>query len=103
MVSKLCWLSLILTIQNNSISPMFHSNRILSLRLTNTIFITHLRNRLHRLKYKTPEGIIITEHEDGSETHTYPSGKIIHKYSNPKKSDNNNNQKETLFDHDNKK
>ena len=58
--------------------PMYKANRITHMQATKTVLITHIRNMYHHLTYKTPEGVIIAEHWDGTETRTYPDGKIIH-------------------------
>lgn len=91
MISKLYWLNIICIIQSSCLLSMYKSSKIAQMQVTKTMLITHIRNFQHRLKYKTPEGTIIERNLNGSETYTYPNGKIVKK--NPtdvKKEDSTN-------------
>lgn len=91
MISKLFLLNFITLFHIHTISSMYKRTPSLGIKATKNLIITHIRNFQHHLTYKTPEGIIVKEHWDGSETHTYPDGKVIHQF--PKEPTNQTAQK----------
>lgn len=90
MISKLCWLNFILITQSPCALSMC-TNRIKLMQLNKIYRAVHIRNfKQHIITYKTPEGIIIKEHWDGTETRIYPDGTIIHIHPTPEIKTNQN-------------
>ena len=86
MTRQLFLLNFIIIFQTSATSAMYKVTPLFRMQITQALLITHIRNFQHHLTYKTPQGVIIAEHWDGSETHTYPDGTVIHQF--PKKPTN---------------
>lgn len=87
MVYKLFLFNLALMAHTSHITTMYKSNRITQMLCNKICLRTCFRNIHYHLRYKTPEGIVIKEHWNGSEIRIYPNGKIIHTDQNIKTSD----------------